>query len=185
MKNNRVTIGKVIYISAAVALIASFLVLVLEKSQIINLYSKPSNINLDRDLTINDVDYSPADPSDNESINDKKESGGFESNNNQQTVPGDPINVVLTAAAQDVPGGPVVVRVLLNNVSDGICNIKLSKSDLIKEYTLNVTNAGTYYNCDALDIPADELSAGEWDLLVEVNSGSRSGSANQKVEVKL
>ena len=47
-----------------------------------------------------------------------------------------------------------------------------------------MVNAGTYYNCEALDIPIGELTPGSWNLAVTVTSVDRSGTAQQTIEVK-
>lgn len=179
-------IGKLIYIGAIVILSLVFIALLLEKSQVSDFYQKPvSNVSQVDQKEVNVVDYSPADPTDNNDINSKKNSGEIDQSTSQ-TPPqsGEPINVVLTAATQDTPGGPVVVRVLLTDVSSGSCLIKISKLDESKEYSRNVVNAGTYYNCEGLDIPLSDISAGQWDLSVKVTSGDRTGVATQIVEVK-
>jgi hypothetical protein len=183
MKNSKII--KVIYMSAIAVLATSFLLVILEKSQVINIYSKPLPETSNEVRGVNEVDYSPADPTENDEINAKKESGQLGTDNQAQPEPGTPINVVLTAATQDTAGGPVVVRVLLTDVSSGTCNIAISKDGVTNNYTRNVVNAGTYYNCEALDIPASELSAGTWQLNVSVTNGDRTGAANQSVEVTL
>lgn len=186
MKNNKVSIGKIIYVSAALALAVFFVLFVLEKTQVTNFYSKPvSNEVIYEENPVNKIDYSPADPTENDEINNKKESGELTNDNVDQTQPGEPIDVVLTAAGQDNVGGPVVVRVLLTDVNNGTCSIKISKDDVVKQFNRQVVNAGTYYNCEALDIPVSELSQGQWNLDVSVVSGDRSGTATASVEVKL
>ncbi len=178
------TLSKAIYISAIIALAASFLFVVLEKSQVTNFYTKPVISTQNDTRPVNDVQYTPADPTDNDQINQEKQDGTI-AIDPDTPEPTSPINVVLTAANQDTAGGPVVIRVLLTDVSSGSCDIKLQQDSTIKEFTKNVVNAGTYYNCEALDVPVGDLSAGTWALTVTVASGDRSGSASQDVEVRL
>jgi hypothetical protein len=177
-------IGKIIYFGAVAALLFAFGLFVLEKTQVINFYNKPvENTQATPARPVNDVQYTPADPTDNDTTNQQKQ------DNTLDQVPpppasGSPINVVLTAAGQDNIDGPVVIRVLLTDVTTGTCTISLTNGTTSKEYVKNVVNAGTYYNCEALDIPINDLSPGNWNLVVTVTSADRSGTAQQTVEVK-
>jgi hypothetical protein len=92
---------------------------------------------------------------------------------------------VLTAAGQDQVGGPVVVKALLTDVTNGTCNLKLTKDNDTKTYSSNVINTGTYYSCDGFNIPVTDLSSGTWVVSLNVTSGSRSGTAEQSTEVTL
>lgn len=131
------------------------------------------------DLPSSTIDYSPATPNDNESINNQKNN----STDTTSTSSGEPIGAVLTAAGQDYSGGPVVIRVLVTGATTGVCNISLRKDGVTKAYSRDVINSGTYYSCAALDIPASDLPQGNWTLTVRVDSGDRSGSTSQEVTV--
>lgn len=181
MKNKNNKVGYLLYGTAIFILIAGFAIFVLEKQQVTDFYSK-SLVVTDGSRPVNDVRYTPSDPTDNDSINEQKESGAI---NEQPTTPeqGAPVSIVLTAAGQDDPGGPVVVKVLLTDLTTGECTINMSKDEITKEYTSSVTNAGTYYNCNNTDIPLSDLSAGTWLLTATVSSNGRIGSVNKIVEV--
>ncbi|MCB9817854.1 hypothetical protein H6795_05045 [Candidatus Nomurabacteria bacterium] len=181
MKNSK--IFKIIYISAIIALAVIFILVVLEKLQITNFYTKPIATVVVAPRPVNDVQYTPANPTDSDETNQKKLDGTIDQNKAPAST-GAPINVVLTAAGQDNIGGPVVVRVLLTDVTTGTCTISLTNGSSSKEYVKNVVNAGTYYNCEALDIPIGELTPGSWNLAVTVTSVDRSGTAQQTIEVK-
>lgn len=174
---------KILYFTAIGILVIGLGLLILEKFQVTNFYTKPIETANVAPRPVNDVQYTPADPTDNAVINQKKQDGTIDQNPTPVS-PGAPINVVLTAAGQDSVGGPVVVRVLLTDVTAGTCTISLTSAGTTKEYVNNVVNAGTYYNCEALDIPISDLSAGDWNLTVTVTSADRSGTAQQTVEVK-
>lgn len=177
-------LGKFIYLGATAALLFTFGLFVMEKTQVINLYNKPADNNKAAPARpVNDVQYTPADPTDNDEINQKKGDGTIDSQN--QVASGSPINVVLTAAGQDVVGGPVVIKVLLTDTTSGTCDIALTQNDIKKSYSSSVINAGNYYTCDGFEIPLDELGVGKWDLNATVTSTDRSGSASQTLEVKL
>jgi hypothetical protein len=172
-----------IYFGAIVALAIVFGIFVLEKAQVTNFYSKPvvaSEVATVR--PVNSVEYTPADPTDNDEINQKKADGTLGASNS--TPAGAPINVVLTAAGQDSAGGPVVVKVLLTDVTSGTCDMTLTQNEVTKSYSASVINAGNYYTCDGFEIPFEDLTVGTWNLTVTVTSTERTGSATQIVEVK-
>ncbi len=182
MKKQSNTI-RFIYFGAIVALVTVFSIFVLEKAQITNFYSKPvaaSEVATAR--PVNSVEYTPADSTDNDEINQKKADGTLGASN--PTPTGAPINVALTAAGQDAAGGPFVVKALLTDVTSGTCDVTLSKNNIVKSYSASVISAGNYYTCDGFEIPFDDLTVGTWNLTVTVSSTDRTGSANQTVEVK-
>ena len=182
MMNKQIKFGDLLYAVAALSLAGVFVFFILEKTQITNLYSKRLPNPIADVRHVNDISYTPADPQDNAETNQNKSEDKF-GNSPVAPEPGAPVQVVLTAATQDEPGGPVVVRVLLTDVTTGTCTISLTKGVTKKEYVKNIVNAGTYYNCEALDIPISDLSAGDWNLEVKVTSGDRTGVVNQVVKV--
>lgn len=182
---NKIKIGQILYILSAVFLIASSALFLLEKGQIINLYSRPIKVSPQNgSRPVNDIDYSPATPMDNID-SDQNKSEGIKTND-KVTPPSvtEPIDIVFTAATQDDPGGPLVIRILLTNVSKGQCDLSLEKNGITKSYTTEIVYAGNYYNCDALDVPITDLSVGLWHLTVRVTSDQRSGTASQDVEIR-
>jgi hypothetical protein len=179
-------ITKYLYFGAITLLVMAFGILVLEKSQLINFYNKPLNtIESNTARPVNDIQYAPADPTDNDSINSQKETGSLGNENNPTSESNTPISIILTAFGQDDVGGPLVIRALLNDVKDGTCTLALSKEGAIKSYTANVVNTGTYYSCEGFDIPVSDLGPGTWEISLTVNSGNRTGIAKQTTEVTL
>lgn len=176
--------GKYIYFSAIAILLVVFSIFILEKLQVTNLYTRPANTDTIEDLRpVNDVQYTPADPTDNDEINKQKEditNSTTEPDNETKTI-----NVVLTAAGQDEVGGPVIVKALLNDVKNGTCDLRLSKDGVERNYSASVINTGTYYSCDGFEVPLDELSAGSWNITLTVSSDDRTGIAEQTTEVTL
>ena len=164
------------------ALVVVFGGFVLEKTRITNFYSKPIAAQNTSIRPVNTVEYTPADPTDNEEINQKKANGTLDSTN--QNSAGTPINITITAATQDVAGGPVVIKLLLSNVTSGTCDVTLKQNEIAKSYSASVISAGNYYTCDGFEIPLEDLSFGSWHMTAAVTSADRSGSANQNIEVK-
>lgn len=183
MNKKKNKIGYLLYGAAISVLIGGFVIFALEKQQVTDFYDKPTYITTEA-RPVNDILYTPATPADNDSINEQKVSGATEEPPTTPE-PGAPISIVLTAAGQDSPGGPVVVKVLLTDTQTGTCTISLTKNDVAKVYTGAVTNAGTYYNCDTADIPLSDLSAGTWELTVAIDGNGRTGSVKRTVEVSL
>lgn len=170
------------YVGAVMVLVVVFSGFFLEKTRITNFYSKPIIAQDTSIRPVNTVEYTPADSTDNDEINQKKADGTL--GTTYQTSAGAPINVTITAATQDVAGGPVVIKLLLNDVTSGTCDIALKKNEIIKSYSVSVINAGNYYTCDGFEIPLEDLSTGPWNMTATVTSADRSGSANQTIEVK-
>lgn len=174
---------KSVYFGAIIALIIVFGIFVLEKAQVTNFYTKPvaaSDVTTVR--PVNSVEYTPADPTDNDEINQKKANGTLDTIS--ATPLGAPINVTLTAAGQDTIGGPVVIKILLTDVTSGRCDVTLTQNNITKSYSASVISAGNYYTCDGFEIPFDDLNVGTWGLIATVSSTDRTGSASQTVEVK-
>ena len=171
-----------VYFGAIGALVIVFGGLLLEKSQITNFYSKPITTSTATIRPVNSVEYTPADPTDNDEINQKKADGTLDSANS--TAAGGPINVTITAATQDVAGGPVIIKLLLNDVTSGTCDITLKQNETTKFYSASVISAGNYYTCDGFEIPLEDLATGSWNMTATVTSTDRTGSANQNIEVK-
>lgn len=175
---------KIVYLASIALLTFVFIAFVIEKSQLTDFYNKPINQpQASNTRAINDIQYTPADPTDNDTTNQQKADGTLDQIA-QPSTSGSPISVILTAAGQDVVGGPVVVKVLLTDVNNGTCDVQMSKDGNIKNYSASVTNAGTYYTCDGFEVPFEDLELGSWKIKVTVTSNDRSGTAEQTIEVK-
>lgn len=158
----------------------------LEKSHVINLYTRKTSSVVPTTTTeskpINQVDYSPATPTDNEDINKQKESGQIDTN---PTTP-DTLSVTLTSSAK-VDSGPLDVRAIIAPlINSGTCTLTLTKSgatSIIK--TANVAPQNTYSTCESLVVNPDEFSqAGNWDLsLIVTGPNNLRGSAKDTAEI--
>lgn len=178
------TFGRLIFWAASIALIMSFALFILEKSQVTNLYTKPvstvSTSPIPNVAPVNTVDYTPAtDPEKDEGDQIKQDAAAQDGQNSTTNN----ISVSLSAASQDEKGGPIVVRAIINGGNGGQCKVTLTGNGLSKELTAAVQNVGTYNSCEGFDIPITEISSGSYTLDLTVTSGSSKGSITQTVEV--
>lgn len=183
MNNQKKIIGKYIYILITLCLLMAFILLVLEKQQLINLYQKPAPQQT-QPRPVNDIDYSsPTNQEQKQATEDKIKL--MEQNQNVQPIPAGTINVSLSAATQDVAGGPLEVRAIIDGATTGTCNLSLSQNGTTKSFTANVIDLGTYFSCEGFSIPVSSLSAGKWNLALEVYNETAKGVANQEVSITL
>ena len=131
---------------------------------------------------INTVSYTPATSTEQEEGENLKNQL-IEDSNKPSMNQG--ITVSFSAATQDTPGGPVIVKALINGTSSGNCNLTLSKGSIIKKYSAPVKNLETYYGCDGFSIPVADLSNGNWKAKLIITNDSSTGSAEQSIEVKI
>lgn len=128
---------------------------------------------------VNNIDYSPSDPSANDEIDKKKDSGSLAPTNGTPTE----TSVTITRASQAAEG-TLQVRVLVSGTISGTCNLTATSgtTQVIKQVA--VTVKGTYVTCDGFDIPKAELTSGNWNLEVTITNGSgTSNAANQAVTI--
>jgi len=184
-EHSTMSLSKLIFFVCCFALLASFTIFVLEKFHVIDLYSKPVNsTSTDTTQAVNVIDYSPANPSDNDATTDKKNNGTIDSPVTQPAEPSKPINVTLSAAGQDVNGGPIVIRAILTNLTGGNCNLSLTNSSNVKTYSANVVWRGTYYSCEGFDVPYGDVTPGTWQLKLSVTQDPNSGEVSKSIIVK-
>lgn len=181
-KNSGITLKKFVFWAATIALFATLIVFILEKSRITNIYTKPASSPVVDTNTrpVNSVDYSPATSSEQPTEEQKKQDSSIQASTPK---PSQPINITLSAATQDNPGGPIVVRTILSNANGGNCTITLTKEATVKTYTTEIIWTGTYYSCNK-DIPFADISTGTWQLKVVANQNNNQGSATETVVVK-
>lgn len=183
MNSKENKIGKLIYILVAFGLLLAFVIFALEKQQVINLYQKPVNAQT-QPRPVNDVNYSPPTAQEEQQAQDTKKQL-LEQNQNVQPIPAGTINVSLSAATQDVPGGPLEVRAIIDGATTGICTLNLSQNSNVKTFTANVVNLGTYFSCEGFSVPVASLGAGNWQLGLLVANQSAKGSVTQEVTINL
>ena len=170
-------------IAALILLAAGFILLVLEKSKVTDFYKKPiSATTVSSDIRpVNSVGYSPATAAESNEA-DRIKADAEKQLNTTPTPAGDKIEVSLSAAGQDVKGGPVVVRAILGT-NGGQCKLTLAGANKKQDFTANVINLGTYYGCEGFDVPITDFPAGTYKATLTVTNGTATGSASQQVEV--
>ena len=172
---------KIALLSTSFILVAGFIVFGLEKANVINLYNKPVTATANSaPKPVNTVDYSPATTTDQDEASRLKQDLIDKSNKPQTTTT--KIEVSLSAATQDVAGGPLVVRSLLNTTG-GTCKLTLTKEGINKEYSAEIVNTGTYYGCKGFDVPVTDLSTGKWQLKLSANNGQAYGEVSQEADI--
>lgn len=163
---------KPLYLFILTLIAIASVVFILEKTNIINLYSERSNGSIGQadTKTVNSIDYSPATSTDNDDINNKKANGTVDQE--PEPITNDTsIQITFIANAQDTSGGQLEVRTLLSGVTDGDCYLTLTKGSAKIEKTSDVVQQNTYFICEAYIVPYSELSNGDWTIKLKVTSG--------------
>lgn len=185
VSKNQTNFSRLALIVASILLIAGFGVLLLEKSGVTNIYTKPAATPApDVARPVNTVDYSPATTSE-QAEGERIKNSIIEQSNTTPTTPS-AITITLSAAGQDNKGGPIIVRSIINGATSGSCTLSLVKGSATKTYQSSVVSLGTYYGCEGFSVPITDLSAGTWKLTLKANGpGGIEGSAMQDVMVTL
>lgn len=155
--------------------------LVLEKTNVINLYSTETPSATQQPVST--IDYSPPTGAEmpDESIKQQDSAGTAETTNQ---TPSGTIGVILSAAGQDYKGGPVVIRTILENANGGTCTVTLKKQSIVKTYSAEINWQGNYYSCAGFDVPYADLSPGAWELTISAAQGDNAGEASQDITVE-
>ena len=178
-KSNKFT--KLAFFSASFILVTGFIVFGLEKANVINLYSKPVTATANSaPKPVNTVSYTPATTTEQDEANKIKQDLIDQSNKPQTSTT--KIDVSLSAATQDVAGGPLVVRSMVSTGS-GTCSLTLTMGTETKSYSAEIVNSGTYYNCKGFDVPVADLSNGKWQLKLSATNGQAYGEVSQEVNI--
>lgn len=182
-----ITLRRTFVIIVIIILALLFVILVLEKTKITNLYEKPniSTSNAESAVrSVNDVNYNPATTTETEEANRIKAAAQEQLNNNTAPTPtAAKIDVSFSAAAQDIKGGPIVVRAIVGT-NAGQCKLTIANdSTVLKEYSAAVENTGTYYSCKGFDVPTTDIPIGVYLATLTVTNGSATGTITQQVEV--
>ena len=179
MRKNK--LARTSLVLASLLLVTVFALIILEKNNVTKFFTNSDTSQVTAGARpINDVSYTPATTTEQEEGDRIKQNLIEESNKVPQTT--SKINVSLSAATQDVAGGPLVVRSIVN-ASSGSCKLTLTQGSTKKELTSEVTNLGTYFSCGGFDIPTTELSNGKWQLNLSVTSPNAFGEVSQEVTI--
>ena len=89
-----------------------------------------------------------------------------------------PTSITFSTASQDTPGGPLLIRTIVNNSNSGDCSYQLKGDGELKTYSNTLTFSGTYYSCN-YNVPYLDLFNSTWQ--VTVTSGQGSATTNTVV----
>ncbi len=182
MPKNR-KLAQLSLVIASLLLVGVFTLILLEKNNVTKFFTNTQNTEESvGPQPVNTVSYTPASSTEQQEGEALKQQLINESNRpaNSQSI-----SVNFSAANQDVVGGPVIIKALINGATNGTCKLVMVKDGTEKTYTASVTNLGTYYGCDGFSVPVSDISAGSWKVLLTVTSGGSSGSTEQVIEVSL
>lgn len=175
-----------ILIALASLIVIGGVLFALEKTDVINLYGQgktPADVVSD-EKGVNEVDYSPANSTDNDDINAKKESGEIDQT---PTPPTNDTSVQITYIAADqagISGGTLEIRMLLNGVTNGNCFLTLSKGSKTVNKSAAVVQQNNIFTCDGFNIPYSELENGEWQSTIKVTTDDgRSNEASTQITI--
>jgi hypothetical protein len=182
MTKNR-KLAKISLVTASIILVGVFSLVLLEKNNVTKLFTNQEIAQQSTETRpVNSVSYSPASTTEQQEGDALKQE--LINNSNKPKNPTN-INVSFSAATQDTPGGPVIIKVIINGTTAGSCNLVMSKDGVEKTYNASLISLGTYYGCDGFSVPVSDLTAGNWKATLTVANGDSSGSAEQQVEVRL
>lgn len=110
-----------------------------------------------------------------------KNEGEKPSSSEQQTK--NTVSVTLTAA--NVYDGIVQIRALITpSVSDATCELQLKQGSTSKLYTTKTQALSSSSTCQGFNVPATDLGAGVWSILITVKDGQSSlGSVAGEVTI--
>lgn len=176
-------------------LFVALVIFTLDRTNVINLTNRKTNksaVQTDGDQAnnippANKIDYSPATPTDNQDINNQKESAVPPTTPNPNPTPtptppaGDfTINVV--QADQTSAGAAFQVRTILSKLSGGTCELRLTRSgqsDIVK--TASTIQQPTYMSCAGFDVPISEFHAnGDWHMLLKVTDPNGAQKTDER-----
>jgi hypothetical protein len=168
MTKNR-KLAQILLVTASIILIGVFAVVVLEKNNVTKLFTNQEPAQQATEpRPVNSVSYSPTSTTEQQEGDALKQE--LINNSNKPAKPGN-ITISFSAATQDTPGGPVIVKALINGATTGSCKLVMSKNGIEKTYNASVTNLGTYYGCDGFSVPVSDLSNGNWKATLTVTNG--------------
>lgn len=136
---------------------------------------------------VNDVDYSPPTPDEQQQQEDTKtdvikQNEGFEEKPPAQQT----ISVTVSRVNQGGKGLPVNVRTIISGTTRGTCTVEFKKdgqTTITKTFPIIVQ--ATYSTCQTADVPAADFSAdGEWAYSISAkNDTSTSNTATGTVTI--
>jgi hypothetical protein len=182
MTKNR-KLAQISLVTASIILIGVFAIIILEKNNVTKLFTNQDTTEQAAEpRPVNSVSYSPA------STTEQQEGDALKQeliNNSNTKTEKNAVNITFAFAGQETSGGPLLIEAFVNGASSGNCNFKIVNNTGSKEYSSNIISTGGAYACSRISIPVSDLTSGPYRVVLTVNSGSMSGSAEQQVEVSI
>jgi len=162
-------------------LIGGFVVFVLEKTHVINLYHKTTPRVSATTKPTSSIDYSPA------TANDNANNDQIKKNSLGDTPQSQPLNVTITRLTQNPDTKTLIVRALVEGASTGTCTLEFSQSNNPPQLTrqAQISQQNNIFICNGYDIPQSELpGTGTWSVKLTINDGSNSAFATQNIMIE-
>lgn len=127
------------------------------------------------------VDYTPGTKEEKAETENKKQTGQHDTPSTQDAT----IRITYIVAAQDQPKGPLEIKVLLNNITEGHCDLNIKQGAKTITRQGNVIRQSNYYTCDGFNIEYAELSPGDWQVNTKVTTSTgRENAAETTTTIK-
>lgn len=181
-KYHSVSLRKHVFVGIVVMLSIGILLVILEKTNTINIIDKPGNAKTTGPNRLPGVNYNPPTENQRQEIERRKteiiqneQSNGIDST----------ISVRITNAVQDTPGGPAFISTVLSGIRSGTCSLSLRKDSTVINRSADIMSAGTYYSCDGFQVEYNSLSPGTWNVSVTVKSlDGKSNETTTSLEIR-
>ena len=83
-----------------------------------------------------------------------------------------------------VVGDNLVIRITIDQpISGGSCNLKLMKNEKTIQRAVDIFRNPSSATCQGFDVPTAELESGLWSVIVTVNSGGKTMSITDTVNI--
>ena len=94
----------------------------------------------------------------------------------------DDLTGVVTYAG--VSGDYLLIRVNIDQYLDsGSCELSLLQGGVVYSDVANVVNSASTATCEGFNVPISSLSAGDYQIVVKINSNSKTGVIEGEVEI--
>ena len=88
----------------------------------------------------------------------------------------------LTSATKS--GDNLVIRVNIDQyLSSGACSLKLENSGTVVEKSASILPTASTSSCEGFDVPLSELDSGNWDIIIKLSSGEKTGEIKGEVSL--
>lgn len=175
-------LGKVLLITAASALFLALALFVLEKTHVINFYTKPvSETTLTEVRPVNSVDYTVEQTPTDETINSEKQNENSEnttSSNNTSTK----FSILITRANYNGSNKLLTVGTLIEGLSKGSCKLEIINNNVVKlSQSSDIMQQGSYSTCQGFSTDVSGLVNDSYTVKITVSDGTNTNSASQDV----